>query len=460
MIKAEVLNQKIRLDSETVASDSVNYLKIKFILDSTWENTVKTAVFENGEKRAVILEEGNELYLGDNTCLVPFEVIKPPFFSVSINGIGSEKVITTVPSKIKVYESGDLEADAPKEYTPSQYEQLVLISEETKQIALSIREDADNGLFKGDKGDTGEKGAKGDKGDKGDKGEVGPQGPQGVAGAVTPEFIALSDSVNSNRILAEAAAERAETAANTVLEKETQYLNVINNELSGKIISPKDISPIEHNMEAVLSSDTITDFSTTSLIKCGRNIFDLGNISDYLVEFFTLSITEDGLVGTKTKDSSISYALNRSKFPSGKYRLKGVSSTDISFLCKLYDRNGTVLTSSEINIENFIYNSYYKAWISNIKNNTVVSIPENVAYWNFGMVFEVDKTISDIQISCGTEDCDYEPFNGTYYPAKADGTFAPIPSSNTVNLLTHNPEVDINLKYNADIKLYIDNKFA
>lgn len=157
MIKAEVLNQKIRLDSETVASDSVNYLKIKFILDSTWENTVKTAVFENGEKRAVILEEGNELYLGDNTCLVPFEVIKPPFFSVSINGIGSEKVITTVPSKIKVYESGDLEADAPKEYTPSQYEQLVLISEETKQIALSIREDADNGLFKGDKGDTGEK---------------------------------------------------------------------------------------------------------------------------------------------------------------------------------------------------------------------------------------------------------------------------------------------------------------
>lgn len=463
MIKAEVLNQKIRLDAETVAANSVNFLKMKFILDSSWNNTLKTAVFESGEtgdKIAVILEEGNTLYLGDNTCLVPHEVIKPPFFSVSINGIADEKVITTIPSKIKVYESGELKGDIPEEYTPSQFEQLAAIYEETKQIAQSVRADADNGLFKGDKGEPGEKGNKGDKGDKGDIGPQGPQGPQGVAGAVTPEFIALSDSVNSNRILAEAAAEKAEAAANTILEKEMQYLNVINNELTGKIISLKDISPIEHNMEVVFSSDTITDFSDISLVKCGRNIFDLGNVSDYLVEFFTLSITEDGLVGTKTKDSSISFALNRNKIPSGKYRLKGVSSTDISFLCKLYDRNGTVLTSSEINIENFKYNSYYKAWISNIKNNTVVSIPENVAYWNFGMVFEVDKTISDIQVSYGTEDYDYEPFNGTNYSANADGTFTAIPSSNTVNLLTHNPEVNINLKYNADIKLYIDNKFA
>ena len=46
MIKAEVLNQKIRLDAESVAANSVNFLEIKFILDSSWSNTVKTAVFE------------------------------------------------------------------------------------------------------------------------------------------------------------------------------------------------------------------------------------------------------------------------------------------------------------------------------------------------------------------------------------------------------------------------------
>ncbi len=158
MIKAEIFNQKIRLDTESVASDSVKYLSIKFILDDAWKDTVKTAVFKNdsvSQKAAVILENGNELYLGDNTCLVPFEVIKPPFFSVSLSGVKDETVITTVPANIKVYQSGEITADNPDEYTPTQYEQLVNIFEETKNIAQSVRDDADNGLFKGEKGEDG-----------------------------------------------------------------------------------------------------------------------------------------------------------------------------------------------------------------------------------------------------------------------------------------------------------------
>jgi hypothetical protein len=458
MIKAEVLNQKIRLDAEIVAANSVNFLEIKFILDNSWNGTVKTAVFENeGFKTAVIMEEGNPLYLGDNTCLVPFEVIKPPFFSVSINGIGNEKVITTIPSKIKVYESGDLEADTPGEYTPSQYEQLVLILGETKQIAFSVRQDADNGLFKGDKGDKGDKGA---KGDKGDRGEIGPQGPQGVAGAVTPEFIALSDSVNSNRILAETAAERAQASANAIIKNEEQYLSSMKNKLTGKIISVNDISPIEHNMEAVLSSDTITDFSSVSLTKCGINIFDLGKLSDYERNHIILSVSENGLIGTKTQSGAISHIFNLRKIPNGTYRFKGIAPTNINFLCRLYDENGNILTRDNMSLPSFEFNTFYKAWISTVKNNAVVTIPENVAYWNLGMVFEIDKAINNIQISHGTEDYDYEPFSGTYYSANTDGTFAPISSSNTVNLLTDNPEANINLIYNADIKLYIDNKFA
>jgi len=158
MIKAEIFNQKIRLDTESVASDSVKYLSIKFILDDAWNGALKTAVFKNdsiSQKAAVILEEGNELYLGDNTCLVPFEVIKPPFFTVSLSGVNDETVITTVPANVKVYQSGEITADNPDEYTPTQYQQLVSIYEETKQIAQSVRDDADNGLFKGDKGEDG-----------------------------------------------------------------------------------------------------------------------------------------------------------------------------------------------------------------------------------------------------------------------------------------------------------------
>ncbi len=467
MIKAEVLNQKIRLDAETVAANSVNFLEIKFILDNSWNGTVKTAIFENsetGSKVAVILEEGNELYLGNNTCLVPFEVIKPPFFTVSINGIADEKVITTVPTKIKVYESGELSGDTPEEYTPSQYEQLVSIYEETKEIAQSVRNDADNGLFKGDKGDTGEKGAKGDKGDKGEKGEkgdIGPQGIQGIPGAVTPEFTALADSVKSDRILAEAAASEATKAANLIIEKEPQYLNVIKNELQGEIIRAKDVSAIEHNMKINLLSDNIADFSKVSLTKCGKNIYDLGDISNYEYKYITLSVTENGLAGTKTQPSSISHIFNLNRFPKGKYRLKGVSSTDISFLLKLYDTEGNILTADQINISDFKYNTFYQAFISNTKNNTSVTVPEGVAYWNFGLVFETDKTISDIQISLGEADEEFEKFNGTALTPSADGVLEIITDSNSdITFLTDTPSVKINLEYNADIKLYIDNKFA
>lgn len=438
MIKAEVLNQKIRLDAEVVAANSVNFLKIKFILDNSWNGTVKTAVFENeGFKSAVIMEEGNPLYLGDNTCLVPFEVIKSPSFSVSISGISDDKVITTIPSKIKVYDSGDINGNPPEEYTPSQYEQLVSIYEETKEIAQSVRDDAAKGLFKGEKGET------------------------GTPGSVTPEFIALADGVKSDRILAENAAKTASDAAKLLTEKEELYLNVIKNEANGKIIRVNDLSAAQQNLKIKLSSNKATDFSEVAILKCGKNIFDLGNITDYDTKHITLSVAENGLIGSKTQPSSISHIFNLKKIPKGTFRLKGVSTTNVTFLIRLFDENGNILTTNETNIPNFTYNTFYQAFISNTKNNTFVALPEGVAYWNFGLVFETDKTISNIQISLGEADEEFEPFNATYVNAFEDGT-AEIETSSTNDstIFTYTPDIDIALNYNADIKLYIDNKFA
>ena len=144
MIKAEIFDQKIKLDTENVVSDSVKFIKIKFFLDEAWNSAVKTAVFKNEElnvSAAVIFEEGNELYLGDNTCYIPFEVIKPPCFSVSISGIKGETLITTLPEEIKVYKGGDISADEPDSYTPSQYEQLVGIYDEIKKSPSKILDD-------------------------------------------------------------------------------------------------------------------------------------------------------------------------------------------------------------------------------------------------------------------------------------------------------------------------------
>lgn len=198
MISARVEeNGRIKVLESTV-SDSVLFEKIGFDFPESWNGYTKTAVFRNGETTvSVVLDKSSELCTGENECYIPYEVIKTPQFTVSVFGVSSESRATTQQVSIKVTESGYGTGDTPAEPTPTQYEQLVSIANATKQVAQSVRTDADNGVFKGDKGEKGDKGDKGDpfvysdftdeqlallKGAKGDTGNTGPRGLQGEKG--------------------------------------------------------------------------------------------------------------------------------------------------------------------------------------------------------------------------------------------------------------------------------------
>ncbi len=214
MISARVEeNGRIRVLESTV-SDSVLFEKIRFDFPESWNGYTKTAVFRNGETTVgVVLDESSELCTGENECYIPYEVIKAPQFTVSVFGVSGESRATTQQASINVTKSGYGTGDTPAEPTPTQYEQIIGIANEMKQlaneamqIAKSVRIEADNGKYNGKKGDTGDqgkkgekgdpfiysdftqaqlsllKGAKGEKGDKGDKGDTGPRGPQGLQG--------------------------------------------------------------------------------------------------------------------------------------------------------------------------------------------------------------------------------------------------------------------------------------
>lgn len=189
MIFSKVNNQSLNLSYDEVVSDSVKYLKIGFEFSNEWNGYVKTAIFRNeGQDIAfsVLMVEGEPLYLGDDICLVPHEVIKAPEFTVSVCGIKNDSIITAEEKKVLVKESGYRQGETPAEPTPSEYERIVAIASSAQSVAASVREDADNGAFvgeKGDKGDTGDTGAQGPQGPKGDKGDTGPQGPKGDDGA-------------------------------------------------------------------------------------------------------------------------------------------------------------------------------------------------------------------------------------------------------------------------------------
>ncbi len=177
MILAKILKDRIDIQNKPI-SDSVKFHTIEFDFPESWDGYLKTAIFAFGDETpiSVLFKDGNELYLGENKCYIPHEVLKAPRFSVSVYGMLGDSVATTAKAYVEVIESGFSEGVAPTDPTPSVYQQLVHLTDETKQIAQSVRNDADNGLFNGEKGEKGDRGEKGEKGDQGEKGEQGEPG--------------------------------------------------------------------------------------------------------------------------------------------------------------------------------------------------------------------------------------------------------------------------------------------
>jgi hypothetical protein len=70
--------------------------------------------------------------------------------------MGSETTPTLWSEKFNIEYGTDTDGIAPQPPTPSEYSQLIQLAEETKEIANSVREDADNGVFDGEKGEKGE----------------------------------------------------------------------------------------------------------------------------------------------------------------------------------------------------------------------------------------------------------------------------------------------------------------
>ena len=149
MIEANFEGQQMSLQYDGVISDSIRFLKIRFNFDEYWDGFEKTAVFShNNEKFLVALFEGNSLYLGDNTCYVPQEVIKTQNFFVSVFGNKNDTVITSSNEAVSVVESG-VGNRIPRDPTPTAWAQMLEIEANTNSIANELLERADSGEFDG-----------------------------------------------------------------------------------------------------------------------------------------------------------------------------------------------------------------------------------------------------------------------------------------------------------------------
>ena len=115
MLEFNVKNQIIsRTDSFNVVADSKGYLKASFTFTEEWTGEI-VAIFGRNDRYYNVI-------LIDNCCIVPWEVIKAPFFTVTV--VCGDRITANV-VKVDVERSGFIEGEIPKEPTPDIYAQIL-----------------------------------------------------------------------------------------------------------------------------------------------------------------------------------------------------------------------------------------------------------------------------------------------------------------------------------------------
>lgn len=115
MLNFKVQNQIInRTDSFRAVADSKNYLKASFELSDEWEGSI-TAVFIYGDRAFHQPLENGE-------CVIPWEVIKAPFFTVSVF---CGNLITSNVEYVAVEASGFKNGEVPETPTPTIWQRYI-----------------------------------------------------------------------------------------------------------------------------------------------------------------------------------------------------------------------------------------------------------------------------------------------------------------------------------------------
>ena len=130
-------------EPEIIVAHAVKTHECEFEFDATWNDYTKKAVFKKGALTIKVL-------LKDNKCIIPWEVLETRgFLKIGIRGVCDDKRRPTVWTDNILISDGPGESEPGKEPTPTIYQQMVEVMEETKAIAQSVRDDADAGKFGG-----------------------------------------------------------------------------------------------------------------------------------------------------------------------------------------------------------------------------------------------------------------------------------------------------------------------
>ena len=115
MLKFNTEHQTItRIDSFSPVADSRNYLTASFIMSEEWSGDIIAIFGHNGSYYHQKLEGGR--------CLVPWEVIRAPYFTVSLF---CGDLVTANTVQVAVAPSGMIDGEVPGTPTPTVFQQML-----------------------------------------------------------------------------------------------------------------------------------------------------------------------------------------------------------------------------------------------------------------------------------------------------------------------------------------------
>ena len=148
-LKLAVNHNKLTLVKDVMATAGTIYgLVVNFDFRTPeWPELAKVATFtRDGVSYLIPLDAVDE-------CFIPWEcLVDEGAYTIGVFGVADGIRIPTNILEFKADKGCVYEGQEPVEPTPELYEQILNLCFESKQIAQSIRNDADTGKFNGDKG--------------------------------------------------------------------------------------------------------------------------------------------------------------------------------------------------------------------------------------------------------------------------------------------------------------------
>ena len=201
---------------------------------------------------------------------------------------------------------------------------------------------------------------------------------------------------------------------------------------------------IEIGSTATSYTPYISDFSTVTVNRCGKNILEY--------PYVETTLTKNGLTFTDNKDGTIT--VNGTATADTQFRLQDTvvypnnSNPFNSLIGKKVYINGSPEGSSK--------DTYAIQWISaGVYGNGVMTVTKS-SYYRFAIFVKSGITVENLvfkpQIIIGSVATDYEPYTAAEYTPTADGTVSGVKSLYpTTTLMTDTEGVIIDAEYNRDI---------